>query len=360
MKAIKVLIIDDSALIRELLKQIFSKDKSIEVVGVAQDPYFAVDKIKKFKPDVITLDVQMPRMDGLTFLRKLMKSHPMPVVMISSLTERNCDITIRALELGAVDLITKPKKMISDSMEDLAEEIIFKVKNAVRANVKMAETVEVQKLYQIPKKYDVNAIIPEKKIRKEVTTGEKVVVMGASTGGTVAIQEILRVLPEDSPSIAIVEHIPSGFSRAFANRVNTQCKIEVKEAEDGDRLIHGRALIGPGGIHMLIQRDKLGYYIRLKDGPPVNRHIPSVDVLFRSAAYSLGKNAIGVILTGMGADGARGMLEMKEAGAYNIAQDKKTCVIYGMPEEAVNLGGVIKILPLQHIPSMLLKLGKKK
>lgn len=361
---IKVLIIDDSALVRELLKQIFSRDESIEVVGTAHDPYIAVNKIKKLNPDLVTLDVEMPRMDGLTFLEKLMKAHPLPVVMISSLTEKNCMTTIKALELGAIDFVKKPQKMVSEGMMALGEEIIRKVKNASKANVSMANSKRSTKLnvinIKVPIKYNVNEIIPEKKIKKQTQAdGEKTIIIGASTGGVVALLELLKALPEHSPGIVIVQHIPAGFSKAFAERVNSQCKIEVKEAENGDRIRSNKALIAPGGIHMLVQKDIKGFYVQLKDGPPVNRHKPSVDVLFRSAAYCLGEMAIGVILTGMGNDGAVGMLEMKKAGAYNIAQDKKTSIVYGMPKEAVDKGAVDKILPLQDIPGAIMRLWLK-
>jgi two-component system chemotaxis response regulator CheB len=354
MGKIKVLIIDDSALVRKLLKDILDKDPAIEVVGVAPDPLIAIQKIKQFEPDVLTLDIEMPRMDGLTFLGKLMKSHPMPVLMFSSLTEQGAVATMKALALGAIDFLPKPKANLSVGIEDLSFELTSKLKAISQAKLKKAISPPT---LSVPPKLSMDAIIQANKT-KPVELGEKVLVIGASTGGIVALEQILNKLPETAPPTLIVQHLPPVFTKSFADRVNSLSAMRVVEAQNGDRLMRGLVLIAPGGKHMLVNQDRNGYYITIKEGPPVNRHIPSVDVLFRSAANTLGPNAIGVILTGMGDDGARGMKEMKDTGAFTIAQDEETCVVFGMPKVAIELGGVDKVLPLQFISGFVMNLVK--
>ncbi len=339
--AIKVLIVDDSALIRSVLKEIIESHKDLQVVGAAPDPIVARELIKQLNPDVITLDVEMPRMDGLGFLEKLMRLRPMPVVMISSLTERGSDVTLRALELGAVDYISKPKLDISRGLQEYSHEIADKIRAAAKAHIKKAAVSDVQK------SLSADAVLPS--LANRIASTEKLIIVGASTGGTEAIKEFLVKLPPDCPGIAITQHMPEAFTKSFANRLDSLCKISVKEAENGDRILPGHAFIAPGHSHLLVKRSGANYVCELSDGPPVNRHRPSVDVLFRSAANVVGKNAIGVILTGMGKDGASGMLEMKQAGAYNFAQDEASCVVFGMPKEAISSGGVDEVVPLPQM-----------
>ena len=343
MAKIKVLIVDDSAVVRQILREILSRDPAIEVVGVATDPVAAHDKILRLQPDVLTLDVEMPRMDGLTFLEKLMRSHPMPVVMISSLTERGCETTLRALELGALDFVSKPKVDVADGTVLLAGEILEKVKAAAHA-----------KIIGVRKKLSASAIRPLVS-NALIKSTHQVIAIGASTGGTEALREMLEPLPADSPGIVIVQHMPEKFTRSFADRLNSLCRIRVKEAEDGDRILPGHALIAPGNFHMEVLRSGAEYRVRVYSGEPVNRHRPSVDVLFHSCARYLGSNVVGVILTGMGADGARGMLEMKQAASFTIAQDESTSVVFGMPREAILLNAVDQVLPLDQIPAALMQ-----
>ena len=338
---IKVLIVDDSALIRSVLKEIIESHKDLKVVGAAPDPYAAREMIKALNPDVITLDVEMPRMDGLGFLEKLMRLRPMPVVMISSLTEKGSDVTFRALELGAVDFIAKPKLDISRGLKEYSEDIANKIRAAAKAKLKKNPPPLVQQ------SLTADAILPS--LSNRIASTEKLIIVGASTGGTEAIKDFLVKLPPDCPGIAIAQHMPEAFTKSFAQRLDNLCKISVKEAEHGDRILPGHAYVAPGHSHLLVNRSGANYVCELSDGPPVNRHRPSVDVLFRSAANHVGKNAIGVILTGMGKDGAQGMLEMKNAGAYNFAQDEASCVVFGMPKEAIATGGVDEIVPLQDI-----------
>jgi two-component system, chemotaxis family, protein-glutamate methylesterase/glutaminase len=338
---IKVLIVDDSALIRSVLKEIIESHKDLKVVGAAPDPIVARELIKQLNPDVITLDVEMPRMDGLGFLEKLMRLRPMPVVMISSLTERGSDVTLRALELGAVDYISKPKLDISRGLQEYSQEIADKIRAAAKAHVKKAVSADVQK------SLSADAVLPS--LANRIASTEKLIIVGASTGGTEAIKDFLVKLPPDCPGIAVTQHMPEAFTKSFAARLDSLCKISVKEAEQGDRILPGHAFIAPGHSHLLVKRSGANYVCELSDGPPVNRHRPSVDVLFRSAANVVGKNAIGVILTGMGKDGAAGMLEMKQAGAYNFSQDEATCVVFGMPKEAIAAGGVDEIVPLPQM-----------
>lgn len=337
----KVLIVDDSALMRQLLTKILSSAPELMVVGTAADPFVAREKILALKPDVLTLDIEMPRMDGLTFLEKLMRGHPMPVVMISSLTDKGADTTLRALGLGAIDYVSKPKLDVSNGTIEHAEEIIAKVKAAARVRVHRASASTA-------------AAVPSTGRIYHFSATHKIVAIGASTGGTEALKELLSPLPADFPGIVIVQHMPETFTRQFAERLDSLCKIRVKEAKDGDHILPGHALLAPGGHHMSVARRGMEYAVHVYRGERVNRHLPSVDVLFSSCARSMGKNALGVLLTGMGADGAKGMLEMKQAGAFNIAQDESTCVVFGMPHEAILLNAVDQVLPLGQIPDALL------
>ncbi|NOS78056.1 MAG: chemotaxis response regulator protein-glutamate methylesterase [Nitrospira sp.] len=344
MAKIRVLNVDDSALMRQVLAQLLSKDPGIEVVGSAPDPYIAREKIKALNPDVITLDVEMPKMDGLTFLEKLMRGRPMPVVMVSSLTEAGCQTTLRALELGAVDYITKPKIDLRDGMEGIADDLIEKVKAAASAKIRGAANGagHAQPRQAIPLS---SAMIK---------TTDIIIAIGSSTGGTEAVKEVLEVLPPNTPPILITQHMPEHFTKTWADRMNQICRISVKEAQDGDSVLPGHALIAPGSYHMTLVRNGARYSVRINQDPPVNRHRPSVDVMFDSVARYAGGNAVGVILTGMGGDGAKGMLAMKLAGAHTIAQDEASCVVFGMPKEAIKLGGVDKILPLGDIAGAVL------
>jgi two-component system chemotaxis response regulator CheB len=338
----KVLIVDDSALIRSVMSEIVNSQPDMEVVGVAPDPLVARELIKKTNPDVLTLDVEMPKMDGLDFLEKLMRLRPMPVLMVSSLTERGSEITMRALELGAVDFVTKPKISIQSGMREYTELITDKIRAASRARIK-------------PRSVHTNTasvVLPQ--LRSPLTSSEKLIIIGASTGGTEAIREFLMQMPSDCPGILIAQHMPEGFTTSFAKRLDSLCKISVAEAAGGERVLPGHAYIAPGHSHLLLARSGANYVTKIEQTPPVNRHRPSVDVLFRSAAEAAGKNAVGVILTGMGKDGAAGMLEMKTAGAYNFAQDEATCVVFGMPREAIALGAAQEIGALTALPGMVL------
>lgn len=354
MKKIKVLVIDDSALVRQTLCDILNSDPEIEVVGSAADPILAAERMRTVIPDVITLDVEMPRMDGITFLQKLMSQHPIPVVMCSTLTERGNETALKALEYGAVDIITKPKMGTKQFIEESRVRICDAVKGAAAARMGPLRAMHTMK--EISPKYTADVIMEKPNTKAMIQTTEKVVVVGASTGGTEALRVFLEMLPEDTPGIVIVQHMPENFTAAFAKRLDSICRVTVKEAQDNDTIVRGRALIAPGNHHMLLKRSGARYYVEIKDGPLVSRHRPSVDVLFRSAARYAGKNAVGVIMTGMGDDGAHGMKEMFDAGAVTIAQDEASCVVYGMPHEAVKLGGVNKIMPLQNIAHEVLRL----
>ncbi len=345
---IKVLIVDDSALIRGVMKEIINSQTDMEVVGVAPDPLVARELIKQTNPDVLTLDVEMPKMDGLEFLEKLMRLRPMPVVMVSSLTEQGSEITLRALELGAIDFVTKPKISIQSGMLEYAELISEKIRIASKARIRPRSLI-----------HDVHGrgaagdtLAP---LRNPLTSSEKLIIIGASTGGTEAIKDFLMQLPSDCPGVLITQHMPEGFTRSFANRLNKLCKISVVEAEGGERVLPGHAYLAPGHSHLMLVRSGANYMTKLDQGPPVNRHRPSVDVLFRSAALNAGKNAVGVILTGMGKDGAAGMLEMKNAGAYNLAQDEASCVVFGMPKEAIAIGATHDVAPLHELPGRVLE-----
>jgi len=347
-KKIRVLIVDDSAVVRQTLREVLESDPEIEVMATAGDPFVAAERIAEQVPDVITLDIEMPRMDGLTFLKKLMSQHPIPVVICSSLADEGAQSTFKALEYGAVEIVTKPRMGTKQFLEDSRIDICNAVKAAAEArlqSLKPSHTVE-------PKLNADCILSPATHAMAETT--EKVVVIGASTGGTEALKTVLEALPADTPGIVIVQHMPELFTRAFAARLDGLCAITVKEAETNDTVIRGRALIAPGNHHMLLKRSGARYYVEIKDGPLVCRHRPSVDVLFRSAARYAGRNAVGVILTGMGDDGARGMLEMKQAGAATIAQDEATCVVFGMPKEAIKMGGVDKVLPLHAVARAIL------
>jgi two-component system chemotaxis response regulator CheB len=348
MQRIRVLIVDDSAVVRQTLSEVLSSDPEIEVIGTAGDPFVAAERIAEQLPDVITLDIEMPRMDGLTFLKKIMSQHPIPVVICSSLAEDKAQSTLKALEYGAVDIVTKPRFGTKQFLEDSQIEICNAVKAAASAHVRV-----LQPSHTVEPKLTADAILsPATNAMLETT--EKVVVIGASTGGTEALKTLLEALPADCPGIVIVQHMPELFTRAFANRLDSLCAITVKEAETNDTVLRGRALIAPGNHHTLIKRSGARYYVEIKDGPLVCRHRPSVDVLFRSAARYAGQNAVGVILTGMGDDGARGMLEMKVAGAMTIAQDEATCIVFGMPKEAIKCGAVARVLPLQAVAGAIL------
>jgi len=341
---IKVLIVDDSSVVRQTLSEILSSDPDIEVIGTASDPYVAVERIDRQVPDVITLDVEMPRMDGITFLQKIMAQRPIPVVIISSLAGKGTQTAWKAIEAGAVDVITKPTLGTKQFLEESKILICDAVKAASRARLKKAHAME-----DVAPKLTADVILSKANANAMAETTEKVIVVGASTGGTEALRVFLEMVPVDSPGILIVQHMPEHFTRSFADRLDSLSAITVKEAETNDTIIRGRALIAPGNKHTLLKRSGARYYVEVRDGPLVSRHRPSVDVLFRSTARYAGKNAIGIIMTGMGDDGAKGMKEMKDAGAYTIAQDEATSVVFGMPAEAIKLGGVDKVLPLQSI-----------
>ncbi len=356
MSKIRVLIVDDSAVVRNALTEIFNSDPSIEVMGTASDPYIAAKKIQQEVPDVISLDIEMPRMDGLTFLRKIMSQHPIPVVVISSLTERGTQSALKALEYGAVEIILKPQFNSRLSIEESKIRLCDIIKAAALSRIRRRA---VAKPMTVEPKLSADAVIPKTRTYSLPQTTDIVVSVGASTGGTEALRIFLEAMPIDSPGIVIVQHMPEHFTRSFADRLNDLCKITVKEAEDGDSVLPGKALIAPGNKHTLLRRSGARYYVEVKDGPLVNRHRPSVDVLFRSTALYAGSNAIGVIMTGMGDDGAKGLLEMKEAGAKTIAQDEKSCIVFGMPKEAIKLGGADIIVPLEQITNQVLNLRRK-
>lgn len=349
-RKIRVLVIDDSASVRQMMTQILSADPQIEVIAAASDPFVAAKYIKDDLPDVVTLDVEMPRMDGLTFLRKLMSQCPLPVVMCSSLVEDGSETLMQALEAGAVDIILKPRAGVADFLSEQARRICDTVKGAAQARVQRRTERAPLKPQQ---KLNADAMLPPPGTRAMSRTTEMVVCIGASTGGTEALREVLEALPANAPGIVIVQHMPEHFTRTFAQRLDSLCEVSVKEAEDGDTVMRGHVLIAPGGRHTLLTRQGARYLVSVRDGPLVSRHRPSVDVLFRSAAQSAGANAVGVILTGMGDDGAQGLLEMRNAGARTIAQDEATSVVFGMPKEAIARGAAERVLPLGVIASEL-------
>jgi two-component system, chemotaxis family, protein-glutamate methylesterase/glutaminase len=350
-RRIRVLIVDDSALVRRILSELLAADREVEVVGTASDAYMARDKIKQLNPDVLTLDVEMPKMDGVTFLRNLMRLRPMPVVMVSSLTEHGAEITLDALAVGAVDYLPKPKIDLAATLGDYSEELCAKIKAAAKARVRpyMGSATVPSGLPEVAPRYSADAVIKKIAVPRQFRTTDRIIAIGASTGGTEAIKEVLIRLPADTPGIVITQHIPKAFSTPFAHRMNACCQMTVYEAEDGQQILPGHVYIAPGDRHLLLVRDGARYVCKLDDGPPVNRHKPSVDVLFRSVAQQAGRNAIGVILTGMGKDGAIGLKEMRDAGSPTIAQDEATSVVWGMPGEAVALGAAAHVLGLHEI-----------
>jgi two-component system, chemotaxis family, protein-glutamate methylesterase/glutaminase len=350
-KKIRVLIVDDSAVVRQVLSEILQSDPDITVIGAAADPYIAAEAMESEIPDVITLDVEMPRMDGLTFLEKIMSQHPIPVVMCSSLTDEGCATALRAMECGAVAIITKPKMGVKAFLEESRITICDAVKAAacVRPRLLTAQPKQVEQ------KLSADVVLAKATNRSMIQTTEKVAVIGASTGGTTAIREVLTALPADAPGIVIVQHMPEKFTASFAAALDRECAMTVKEAENNDTVMRGTALIAPGNRHTLLKRSGARYFVEVRDGPLVSRHRPSVDVLFRSAARYAGSNAVGVIMTGMGDDGARGLLELKEAKAKTMAQDENSCVVFGMPNEAIKLGAVDRIVALGAIANEILR-----
>ena len=376
-RPLRVLVVDDSALVRSLLKQIIDRQPDLECVGVAGDPLVAREMIRKLDPDVLTLDVEMPRMDGLDFLGRLMRLRPMPVVMVSTLTERGAEVTLQALELGAVDFVAKPRLGVAGGLEALASEIVEKLRVAARARLRPARKAAAsapvihpapaQPGYpgasgastataaQVASAARASAGTTTPAVQRRWLTTEKLVFIGASTGGTEATRELLVQLPADFPAILVTQHMPAGFTTSYASRLNSLCRIAVKEAVDGERILPGHAYIAPGGLHLSVERNGASYVARVDAGEPVNRHRPSVEVLFRSAARLVGANAIGVMLTGMGADGARAMREMRDAGSWNVVQDEASCVIFGMPREAIAHGAAHEVLPLPAIAPRLIE-----
>ncbi len=352
MKKISVIVVDDSALVRGLLAEIIDRQDDMRCIGAASDPLVAREMIRSLNPDVITLDVEMPRMDGLDFLGRLMRLRPMPVVMVSTLTERGAEVTLKALELGAVDFVAKPKIGIADGLRQLEHDIAEKIRTAARATVRRL----------IPGRADadgVTGIGPSAPAPSVAPIGrlstEKIIFIGASTGGTEATREVLVRLPADAPAVLITQHMPPGFTRSYAARLDALCRIRVAEARDGERVLPGHAYIAPGGFHLSIERSGANYIARVRDGEPVNRHKPSVEVLFESAARVVGPNALGVMLTGMGADGARAMKQMRDAGSWNVAQDEASCVVFGMPREAIAHGAAHEVLPVTQIGGRLIE-----
>ena len=350
-KKIKVLIVDDSAVVRQALTEILGSDPNITVMGAAADPYIAAEKMEMEIPDVITLDIEMPRMDGLTFLEKIMTQHPIPVVMCSSLTDEGCATALRAMECGAVAIITKPKMAVKAFLEES--------RITICDTVKAAASIKSQRLrvpaHRVEKKLSADVVLAKAANRSMIQTTEKVTVIGASTGGTEALRTVLTALPADAPGIVIVQHMPEKFTAAFARRLDTLCTVTVKEAENGDAILRGRVLIAPGNHHTLVQRSGARYHVAVKDGPLVSRHRPSVDVLFRSAAQYVGGNGMGILMTGMGDDGARGLHEMRQAGAVTLAQDEASCVVFGMPREAIALGAAQRVVPLSAIAGEIMR-----
>ena len=348
MNKIKVLIVDDSAVVRQVIGAMLSEAPDVQLLGACADPILAQERMKRDWPDVIVLDVEMPRMDGITFLRQLMATRPTPVVICSTLTERGASTTLDALAAGAVAIVTKPKLGLKQFLEDAAEELLRTVRAAARANLRRIAPARpgAAPLAAASAKLTADAILAQGSGRAMTQTTERVVAIGTSTGGTQALEEVLTALPRVSPGIVIVQHMPEKFTAAFAARLDGVCRIEVKEAETNDRVLPGRALIAPGGRHLLLRRSGAYYHVDVVDGPPVNRHRPSVDVLFRSVAKAAGANALGMLLTGMGDDGAAGLLEMRNAGARTLAQDEQSCVVFGMPKEAIRRGAAERVLPL--------------
>ena len=358
MSKINVMIVDDSAVLRQVLSQQLENDPSINISGVAADPIYAMEKMKKQWPDVLVLDVEMPRMDGISFLKKIMEERPTPVIICSTLTDKGAQTSMQALQYGAVSVISKPKGSLKKFLEDDSGDIVAAVKAAGAANVKKLRTTSPV-ARKIAKKENADAVIPAFNATPMVQTTDQIIAIGTSTGGTQALEAVLTQLPRVSPGIVVVQHMPEKFTEAFANRLNSLCEIEVIEANNNDRVLPGRALIAPGGKHMLVKRSGAQYLVEVVDGPLVNRHKPSVDVLFRSVAKSAGKNALGIIMTGMGDDGAAGLLEMRNANANTIAQDEASCVVFGMPKEAIKRGAAEKVISLEGIPGAIGNWQKK-
>ncbi len=352
----RVVVVDDSALVRSMLTEIINRQPDMECIGAAADPLVAREMIRNLNPDVITLDVEMPRMDGIDFLSKLMRLRPMPVVMVSTLTERGAEVTLKALELGAIDFVAKPKIGVADGLRQLSDDITDKIRVASKARIHRlapapgasAPTPAGARAPGAPAAANAARPAAATPSLGRLST-EKLIFIGASTGGTEATKEVLIGLPADAPAVVITQHMPPGFTKNYAARLDGLCKISVKEASDGERILPGHAYIAPGGMHLSVERSGANYIARVQDGEPVNRHKPSVEVLFKSAARVVGPNAIGIMLTGMGADGAKAMREMKDAGAYCVAQDEASCVVFGMPREAINAGAVQEVLPLGKI-----------
>jgi len=351
---IKVMVVDDSAVVRQVVASLLGEASGIEVIAAVADPLLAIERLRQQWPDVIVLDVEMPRMDGITFLRKIMQERPTPVVICSTLTEKGAKTTLEALAAGAVAIITKPKLGLKQFLNDSSDDLVATVRMAARANVRRL-AARSEPLAPPPAKNTADVILAPVGVRAMTQTTERIVAIGTSTGGTQALEEVLTALPRVCPGIVIVQHMPEKFTAAFAARLNSLCQITVKEAEHNDRVVPGRALIAPGGKHLLLKRSGAQYVVEVVDGPLVNRHRPSVDVLFRSAAKSAGANALGVIMTGMGDDGAAGLLEMRNAGARTVAQDEQSCVVFGMPKEAIKRGGVEKTLPLGAVHAEILR-----
>ena len=362
MPKVRVLVVDDSASVRQTMVDVLSADPAIEVIGVASDPFVAARRIAEDVPDVITLDVEMPRMDGITFLRKIMSQRPIPVVMCSSLTEAGSETLMQALEAGAVDIILKPRIAAADHLAEVGDRIRDVVKAAARARLDARPGARrpTPRPLEPGAKLTADAVLPPPSGAAMARTTEMVVCIGASTGGTEALREVLQALPANAPGVVVVQHMPAGFTAAFAKRLNSLCEVEVKEAQHGDPVLRGHVLIAPGDKHLLLERQGARYQVAIKDGPPVSRHRPSVDVLFRSAARAAGRNAMGVIMTGMGDDGARGLLEMKEAGAFTVAQDEATSVVFGMPKEAIGRGAALKVAPLDHIAREIMQVDRRR
>ena len=357
MNKIKVIIIDDSAVVRQVNRETLEKEPDIEVIAVAADPIYALDKMKTNWPDVIVTDIEMPRMDGITFLRKIMAERPTPVVICSSLAEIGAATTMEALAAGALSIITKPKMGVKQFLQDSSNDIVSAVRAAARANMRRVHPGALAAIPSPKLSADAMLAAREAGTRAMANTTEKLIAIGTSTGGTQALEAVLTQLPAVCAGIVIVQHMPEKFTAMFAQRLNDLCKMEVREAVDRDRVLPGRALIAPGGRHMLLKRSGAQYYVEVTDGPVVNRHKPSVDVLFRSVAQVAGRNALGIIMTGMGDDGARGMKEMHDAGAQTVAEDESTCIVFGMPAEAIKMGGVDRIVPLDRIPAEITRYG---
>ncbi|HTV22145.1 MAG TPA: chemotaxis response regulator protein-glutamate methylesterase [Polyangiaceae bacterium] len=355
MNPIQVLIVDDSAVVRQVLTETLSHDPGIRVLGAVADPLFAMERMKKQWPDVIVTDVEMPRMDGVTFVRKIMSERPTPIVVCSSLTEKGAETTMQVLALGAVHVVTKPKLGVKTFLTDAADNLTQAIKAAARSKVQRLRPASLPAPAHT--KLTADAVLSAAESAAMVRTTERIVAIGTSTGGTQALEVVLRALPRVSPGIVVVQHMPEKFTAAFAARLNGLSALEVREARNNDRVLPGLVLIAPGGKHMLLRRNGAQYHVEVRDGPAVNRHRPSVDVLFRSTAQAAGRNACGIIMTGMGDDGARGLREMHDAGARTIAQDEDSCVVYGMPREAVKLGGVDDVLPLHRIATAIQNLS---